>query len=63
MRSYSNWQWHLDKIFIKVNCERFYLGRVVDHEGEVLECFVLKRRDKKAAKKFLIKVIKNTVLW
>ncbi len=28
---------------------KHYLWRTVDHEGEVLESFVTKRRDKKAA--------------
>ena len=39
---HSNWQWHLDEVFVKINGERFYLWRAVDHEGEVLECFVTK---------------------
>ena len=34
---HSNWQWHLDEVFVKINGERFYLWRAVDHEGEVLE--------------------------
>jgi len=59
MRSYSNWQWHLDEVFVKINGERFYLWRAVDHEGEVLECFVTKRRNKAAAKKFLIKIMRK----
>ncbi|MFY8100638.1 MAG: IS6 family transposase, partial [Allorhizobium sp.] len=33
--------------------------RAVDHEGEVLESFVTKRRDKKAALKFLRKSLKR----
>jgi transposase-like protein len=37
MRSYSNWQWHLDDVFVKISGERHYLWRAVDHEGEVLE--------------------------
>ena len=32
---HSNWQWHLDEVFVKINGERFYLWRAVDHEGEV----------------------------
>ncbi len=55
----SNWQWHLDEVFVKINGERFYLWRAVDHEGEVLECFVTRQRDKAAAKKFLIKVMRK----
>ena len=59
MRSYSNWQWHLDEVFVKINGETHYLWRAVDHEGEVLETFVTKRRDRKAALKFLRKLMKR----
>ncbi|KUJ85262.1 transposase [Ruegeria marisrubri] len=58
MRS-SRWRWHLDEMFVKINGERHYLWRAVDHEGEVLESFVTKRRDKKAALKFLRKAMKR----
>ena len=27
-RSYSNWQWHLDEVFVKINGETHYLWRV-----------------------------------
>ena len=56
---HSNWQWHLDEVFVKINGERFYLWRAVDHEGEVLECYVTRRRNKVAAKKFLIKAMRK----
>ena len=39
-RSHSNWQWHFDEVFVKINVERHYLWRAVDHEGEVLESYV-----------------------
>lgn len=58
MRS-SRWRWHLDEVFVKINGERHYLWRAVDHEGEVLESFVTKTRDKKAALKFLKKTLKR----
>ena len=48
----SRWQWHLDEVFVKINGERHYRWRAVDHEGEVLERFVAKTRDKKASLKF-----------
>ena len=32
----SNWKWHLDEVFVKINGERHYLWRAVDHDGEVL---------------------------
>lgn len=53
LRSHSNWQWHLDEVFVKINSETHYLWRAVDHEGEVLESYVTKHRDRKAALKFL----------
>jgi len=59
MRAYSNWRWHLDEIFVKIDGETHYLWRAVDHEGEVLESFVTKRRDRKAALKFLRKSMKR----
>jgi putative transposase len=55
----SRWRWHLDEIFVKINGERHYLWRAVDHEGEVLESFVTKTRDKKAALKFLRKAMRK----
>jgi len=55
----SHWRWHLDEVFVKINGEQHYLWRAVDHEGEVLESFVTKRRDKKAALKFLKKSLKR----
>jgi putative transposase len=36
-----------------------YLWRAVDHEGEVLEVFVTKRRDRKAALTFLKRTMKR----
>jgi putative transposase len=59
MRSFHHWQWHLDEMFVKINGETHYLWRAVDHEGEVLETFVSKRRDRKAALKFLRKALKR----
>ena len=55
----SKWRCHLDEMFVKINGERHYLWRAVDHEGEVLESFVTKTRDKKAALKFLKKAMRK----
>ncbi|WP_412546779.1 IS6 family transposase [Maricaulis sp. MIT060901] len=57
--NYSNWAWHLDEVFVKINGELHYLLRAVDHEGEVLEAYVTKRRDRKAALKFLRKAMRR----
>ena len=42
-----------------MNGETHYLWRAVDHEGEVLEAFVTKRRGRKAALSFLKKAMKR----
>jgi transposase-like protein len=47
MRHFQHW--HLDELIVKINRVKHYLWRAVDHEQEVLESFVTKRRDKKAA--------------
>ena len=57
--NHSNWKWHLDEVFVKINGETHYLWRAVDHEGEVLESYVTKRRDRKAALAFLKKIMKH----
>ena len=57
--SYSQWRWHLDEVFVRINGETHYLWRAVDHEGEVLEVFATKRRDRKAALKILKRTMKR----
>jgi len=57
--NHSNWKWHLDEVFVKINGETHYLWRAVDHEGEVLEAYVSKHRDRKAALVFLKKTMKR----
>ena len=57
--NHSNWKWHLDEVFVKINGETHYLWRAVDHEGEVLESYVTKRRDREAALTFLKKIMKR----
>ena len=51
VRASSGWRWHLDEMFVKINGEHHYLWRAVDPEGEVLEAFVSKKRDREAALK------------
>ena len=59
MRQVTQWQWHLDEVFVKINGVQHDLWRAVDHEGEVLESYVTKRRNKAAALKFLRKAMKR----
>ena len=58
-RNWSNWRWHLDEVFVRINGETHYLWRAVDHEGEVLEVFATKRRDRRAALEFLKQAMKR----
>jgi putative transposase len=58
-RLYSNWRWHLDEVFVRINGKTHYLWRAVDHEGEVLEVFATERRDRSAALKVLKRAMKR----
>lgn len=58
MRQHTQWQWHLDEVFVKINGVQHYLWRAVDHEGEFLESYITKTRDMQAALTFLRKAMK-----
>ena len=58
-RQHIQWRWHMDEVFVRVNGERRYLWRAVDHEGEVLEVYVTKTRDRRAALDFLKRALKR----
>ena len=34
-RALSNWRWHVDEVFARINGERPCLWQAVEHEGEV----------------------------
>ena len=53
----SKWRWHIDEVFVKINGKTHYLWRAIDHEGTVLECYVTKKRDKRAALNVLEKLM------
>ena len=59
MRGFRHWRWHVDEMYVKLNGEMVYLWRAVDHEGEVLESYVTRSRDKKAALAFMKKALKR----
>jgi putative transposase len=46
-------------MFVKINGKMYYLWRAVDDEGEVLEAYVTKSRDRHAALRFLRKAMKR----
>ncbi|HEX7695318.1 MAG TPA: DDE-type integrase/transposase/recombinase [Sphingomonas sp.] len=49
----------LDETFVKLNREMVYLWGAVDHEGEILESYITKTRDKDAALRFMKKALKR----
>jgi putative transposase len=53
------WRWHLDEVFRKEKGVQHSPWAAVAHEGEVLEAFGSKTRDKAAALKFLRKLMKR----
>lgn len=59
LRAFFKWKWHVDEVFVKVKGKRHYLWRAVDHEGEVLETVVTKRRNKASALKLIKKLMKR----
>jgi putative transposase len=59
MKGFRHWNWHLDEMYVKIGGEMHYLWRAVDQEGEILESFVTKTRDKKAALAFIKKALKR----
>ena len=51
--------WHLDEMVVRIAGERMYLWRAVDHEGEVLDLLVQRRRDSRAALRLMRKLLKK----
>jgi putative transposase len=52
-------RWHLDEMVVRIAGKRMYLWRAVDHEGEVLDMLVQRRRDKRAALRLMRKLLKK----
>src|SRR4051812_18542399 len=52
-------KWHLDEVVLKIAGKTHYLWRAVDQHGVVLDVLVQSRRDKKAAKRLLRKLLKR----
>ena len=59
VQGFRHWRWHLDEMYVRLNGEMVYLWRAVDHEGEVLESYVTRTRDKDAALVFMKKALKR----
>ena len=59
LRTWPQWRGHLDEAFVKIKGQAHDLWRAVDHQGEALEAFVTRRRDKTAALKSLPVAIRD----
>ncbi len=52
-------RWHLDEVVITIAGKKHWLWRAVDQDGIVLDILVQSRRDKRAAKRLLRKLLKR----
>src|SRR3954463_5321441 len=52
-------RWHLDEMAVRIGGKRVYLWRAVDAEGEVLDVLVQAKRNAKAARKLMRKLLKR----
>src|SRR5215203_979723 len=52
-------KWHLDEVCLMIRGKRHWLWRAVDQDGVVLDVLVQSRRDKRAAKRLLRKLLKK----
>jgi len=52
-------RWHLDEMVVRIAGKRMYLWRAVDHEGEILDVLVQRRRDRRAAIKLTRKLLRK----
>ena len=59
MRPTPSDHWHLDEMVIVIRRKRYWLWRTVDNEGEVLDFLVQRRRNAKAARKLMKKLLKK----
>ncbi|MDQ3231328.1 MAG: IS6 family transposase [Pseudobdellovibrionaceae bacterium] len=51
--------WRLDETYIKVKGQWKYLYRAVDQEGNTVDYLLTAKRDRKAAKRFLLKAVRS----
>jgi putative transposase len=49
----------IDEVFVKIQGKQHYLWRAVDQDGEVVDVFLQKRRDGKAAKRFFRRLLRK----
>ena len=50
---------YIDEVFVKIDGIQHYLWRAVDQDGEIVDVFLQRRRDGKAAKRFFKRLLKT----
>jgi putative transposase len=50
---------YIDEVFVKIRGVQYYLWRAVDQDGEIIDVFLQRRRDGKAAKRFFKRLLKT----
>ena len=58
-RPKPNDKWHMDEVVITIANKKFWLWRAIDANGDVLDILVQPCRNKKAAKRFFSRLIKQ----
>ena len=53
--------WFLDEVFVTINGKQQYLWRAVDQDGDVIDNLVQSRRNRRAAERFFLKLLKSQV--
>jgi len=48
----------IDEVFVRIDGKQHYLWRAVDQDGEIVDVFLQRRRDGKAAKRFFKRLLK-----
>ncbi|MCZ6830248.1 MAG: IS6 family transposase [Gammaproteobacteria bacterium] len=56
-KKHTGHHWRLDETYLKIRGEWRYLYRAIDKQGKTIDFLLTAKRDKKAAKRFLIKAI------
>jgi putative transposase len=56
-RPRPNDKWHMDEVVIPINGVKHWLWRAVDSNGEVLDILVQTRRNARAAKRFISRLM------
>ena len=51
--------WYLDELFVNIQGRQQYLWRAVDEDGDVIDILVQSRRNRRAAERFLRRLLKG----